>query len=370
MIQIKENIKLADYTTFHIGGPADYFCVVEDFGEIREALDFAKQKNIPVLILGGGSNVLISDEGFRGLVMHVVNPGFEMIEEDDSSVLVIVGSGEVWDNVVKTTVEKGWWGIENLSHIPGLMGGFAVQNVGAYGQEASQVVLSVTALDMSDNSLCTFKNSECNFTYRKSIFNTTEKGKYIILQTVIRLSKTPKPNVSYGDVSGYFQNKNIISPTQEQIREAIIEIRNKKFPFPKEVKGGNAGSFFRGPLLDEDSFAKMKGQIIETFGAEAGNKLQSMESRLKVPQGYKTPFAFILDLCGVKGFQMGGAQVNSSQPSIILNATGQASARDVIELFKKVQKQVYKKLGVHFEIEPELVGFAALDIHDIINVGS
>ncbi len=352
---IQENVNLAPYTTFKIGGPAKFFCDVENTDEIKQAVGFAKFKNLPIFILGGGSNVLISDTGFEGLVIHPQIKGLEVINEDDASVLLKMAAGESWDGAVELAVSRGWWGIENLSHIPGNCGGFAVQNVGAYGQEASQVVEDVEAFNIQTCEVINFANPDCNFTYRHSIFNTTEKNNYIILSTTIRLSKTPKPNLSYGDVKKYFgENTN---PSIKDIRKAITEIRNTKFPYPTEAKNGNAGSFFRGPMITPEQLKVIEGNIAQDFGSEASLKLQGMLDRLKVPQGYKTPTAFLMELCRLKGFQIGGAQINPAQPAIVLNVTGQATAEDVLKLKSFVLNKVSQTFGVDLEVEPELLGF-------------
>ncbi len=356
-MEIQENVLLSNLTTFHIGGNARYFCNVAGLDDIETALDFSKTHNLPIFVLGGGSNVLVSDKGFDGLVIHPQISGVKLLRENEQDVYLKIGAGESWDRLVALSVEKGWWGIENLSHIPGSCGAFAVQNVGAYGQEASAVVEEVEAVHLSSGKIQKFSNLACKFTYRHSIFNTTDKGKYIIISTTIQLSKLPKPNVSYGDVKKYFSNKNIETPSQQQIRQAIIEIRNTKFPFPKEAKDGNAGSFFRGPIITEAQMTVIKKSVLEKFGQEAEGRLQRMNDHLRVPQGYKTPTAFLLELLGLKGFQIGGVKINEPQPAIVLNATGTATAQDALELKDYVLNVVKQNFGIDLEVEPEMVGF-------------
>ncbi len=351
---------LAPYTTFKIGGPARFFCVAEGVEDIKQALQFAKAKDLPIFVLGGGSNILVSDAGFNGLVIHINLAGIKLLSEDETSVTLKLFPGEPWDAAVKYAVNNNWWGIENLSHIPGNCGGFAVQNVGAYGQEAAQVVESVEALDMQSMAVTNFANADCKFSYRHSIFNTSEKNKYLILSTTIRLLKIPEPNLEYGDVKKYFADRENANPSLTQIRQAVTEIRDTKFPYPAEAKNGNAGSFFRGPVISQDQLEIIKNKINQEFGAETSQRLQGMLDKLKVPQGYKTPTAFLLELCGLKGYHIGGAQINPSQPAIILNATGQATAEDVIRLKDYVFNKVKLTFGVELEVEPELVGFSDL----------
>ncbi|MCC7356500.1 MAG: UDP-N-acetylmuramate dehydrogenase [Candidatus Doudnabacteria bacterium] len=356
-MDIQENILLSEHTTFHIGGLAKYFCEAKTTDELNEALKFAEQKSAQVLIMGGGSNVLVSDKGFDGLVIKLVNEGIEQEDISDSQVRLTIGSGQNWDSVVAFAVEHGLWGIENLSHIPGNTGALTVQNVGAYGQEASQVVESVLVFDRQTHDTKIISRDECEFGYRKSIFNTSEKNRYVILHTNLVLSKVPNPNLSYGDLKIKFADRDPQTITLAEIRSAIIEIRNTKFPFPDAPERGNAGSFFRGPILSDSEFADMQKKVLDLFGTEQAQRLEAMADRLKVPQGYKTPTAFLLDVCGFKGLEVGGAQINPAQPAIILNKTGKASAEDVITLYNQVKAGVLAKTGVELEHEPEFVGF-------------
>lgn len=356
-MNIQENILLSDHTTFHIGGPSRYFCEVKTPDELQEALMFAEQKAAQIFIMGGGSNVLVSDKGFDGLVIKLTNEGIEQEDISDTQVRLTVASGQNWDSVVAFAVEHGLWGIENLSHIPGNTGAFTVQNVGAYGQEASQVVESVLVFDRESNSTKTISHGECEFSYRHSIFNTSSKDRYVILSTNLVLSKTPNPNLSYGDLKVRFADRDPHTIALAEIRKAIIEIRNTKFPFPDAPERGNAGSFFRGPILSEGELADMQTKVLTLFGKEQAQRLQTMLDRLKVPQGYKTPTAFLLDVCGYKGLEVGGAQINPNQPAIILNKTGKATAEDVITLYNQVKDGVLSKTGVELEHEPEFIGF-------------
>jgi len=257
-MEIKDNVALAPYTTFNIGGPARFFCVVKNSQDALEAYEFAKEKNVPTFVLGGGSNLLVSDKGFYGLVMKVENRGVEVLLENETDVLLKIGSGENWDSLVSFTVTNGWWGIENLSHIPGSSGAIAVQNVGAYGQEARQVIDSVLAFDRHTGHTISIKNTDCGFGYRFSIFNTTEKGRYIIFHILMKLSKYGQPNLSYWDLKNRFAEK---SPNLKDIRPAVIEIRNKKFPFPEPQKNGNAGSFFKNVIMRVDEFLQLADSL-------------------------------------------------------------------------------------------------------------
>ena len=195
-----ENMVLAPYTTLRIGGRARYFTEVANEEELRESLNFAKGNNLPVFILGGGSNVLFADVGFNGLVVRPLFKGLETSEVGPHYVQVRVGAGEVLDEVIAWTVENGWWGMENLSFIPGLSGALAIQNVGAYGQEASEVIESVEVFDMVNGKSQMLNRDECGFTYRHSRFNTYDKGRFVILSVTLKLKKDGKPNLTYKDL--------------------------------------------------------------------------------------------------------------------------------------------------------------------------
>lgn len=364
-MEIQQNISLAPLTTFKIGGPAEYFCAAATKEEIIEALEFAKNRDLPWFVLGGGSNMLISDNGIKGLVLAPNPRGIKKISEDDESVIVDVAAGENWDEFVQHIIGKEGWGIENMSYVPGNAGAFAVQNVGAYGQEASDVVIQVEAFDIQTGEMVTIKNADCGFYYRHSIFNTTEKGRFIILQTRIKLSKIPKPDLSYPDLQKKFSGQP--TPSLQEIRTAIIEIRNRKFPFPAKAEGGNVGSFFQHPLIDPKLEEILERNIKNNFPpeiqqqfAEQKQKFQSRKTGLKIT-------AFLIDICGLKGMSIGGAKINENQPLVILNK-GTATSSDVLELARAVRKEVYDKTGIAVPIEPELVGFTEAEIHHYLNL--
>lgn len=351
-MKIQENVVLAPYTTFKIGGSARFFCVAKDQFDALEAYEFAKKNNLKTFVLGGGSNLLISDNGFDGLVIKIVNKGIEVVTESESGVLLKVASGEVWDNVVSFSVKNNWWGLENLSHIPGSTGAIAVQNVGAYGQEASKIIESVTVFNKDTHQVLSFKANDCQFAYRSSIFNTGEKGKYIIFDITFKLSKNPNPILIYRDLENKFINQ---APSLEQIRQVVIEIRDKKFPFPTEAKKGNAGSFFKNPILDGQSYNSLRQMVSKNFGEPLAEKLDSKkfieEDKIKIPA------AFLIELCQLKDLKVGGAAVNQNQPLVIINESGSATSADVLNLANQVKQSVLDKTGVSLNFEPELIGF-------------
>ncbi|MEJ0021293.1 MAG: UDP-N-acetylmuramate dehydrogenase [Candidatus Doudnabacteria bacterium] len=350
-MDIKENYSLAPLTTFRIGGLARYFISVRNLEELKEALRMAKRNKLGIFILGGGSNLLISDKGFQGLVIAMNIKGIEVKEAGETAELR-AGSSEIWDEVVMLAISRNLWGIENLSNIPGFVGAIPVQNVGAYGQEASQVVENVEALDLASLELKNFSNQDCAFAYRQSRFNTVWKNKYAILSVTFKLSKQPKPNLDYADVKKYFENTP--DPGQPQIRQAIIEIRKSKFPDLAAV--GTAGSFFKNIILNKEQFDTTLERIKENFGSETADKLITAVNKFPQADGIKVPAAFLIDICGLKGRSAGDARLWERQPLVIVNL-GQAKAADVMKLFELVKAEVLAKTGIELAPEPEFIGF-------------
>jgi UDP-N-acetylmuramate dehydrogenase len=364
-LNIEENRLLKPLTTFKIGGPARFFVEISNPQELPEAFEFAEARNLPVLILGGGSNMLVNDRGFEGLVIHINNrgitqisgTGYRVAEEGrmNSNIRLSVASGEVWDDVVRYAAEEGFWGIENLSRIPGQTGAVAVQNVGAYGQEIKDVLVNVEVFDRKTKSFRTLSNEQCHFTYRKSIFNTTEKQRYVILSTSLGLSTEPNRNLGYPDVKKWFERNP--EPSLKEIRQAIKEIRDEKFPFPAESIEGNAGSFFKNSVLTTEEYEQLENKFKWNL-PEHLERLKVIRARSEGAE-IKIPSAFIFEACGLKGFRRGDVQLNPTQPVIVLNATGNATADEVLSLVREVRAIVEEKTGLHLYTEPELIGFTA-----------
>ncbi|HXJ94040.1 MAG TPA: UDP-N-acetylmuramate dehydrogenase [Terriglobia bacterium] len=367
-LTIRENEPLKLYTTFKIGGPARYFATVSDAEHVRKAMAFARENGLArvgahghaplrVFILGGGSNILVSDRGFDGLVLHPAMKGVEAAEEDSDHVSLRVAAAESWDSTVAQAVGRGWWGIENLSHIPGQSGAALVQNVGAYGQQLSDVLESAEVLELATGEVRTLHPDDIEMGYRRSIFNTTRKGDFFILSITLRLSKRPRPNLHYQDVRAYFDERAVSSPSQAEIRQAIISIRDRKFPFPREERGGNAGSFFKNLVLNAEEYAALEEQVLARFGAAQHSRLLELRKLSSSQDAIRIPAAFLISACGLKGHEIGGAKVNPSQPLVILNQGG-ATADDVLRLAGHIRRTVHRETGVALNLEPELVGFS------------
>jgi UDP-N-acetylmuramate dehydrogenase len=358
-MDFQENVALSQFTTFRIGGPARVFCRAGNVEELRQAVGYAQEHALPILVLGGGSNMVVSDAGFPGLVVKIELRGIQESREEES-VRFQCAAGESWDGIVSRAVASGYWGIENLSHIPGNAGAFAVQNVGAYGQEASQVVDALTALDLADGSLKNFGPADCGFGYRKSIFNTRDKGRYVILEITLKLQLKSRPNLSYADVARYFTERQNQNPGLAEIRQAITKIRDRKFTTPDKIP--NAGSFFKNFILDEARFAELEKKIRANFDQPILDRLLGYKARLTTSAGIKIPTAFVIEVCGLKGFRSGGVLVNETQPLVLLNFQGQATGRDVLSAIKLMRQRVHEKTGLELTPEPELIGFTPEEI--------
>ncbi len=366
-VNILETEPLKPHTTFKIGGPARYFVHAATLEDFRAAVNLACNNSLPFFILGGGSNVLVSDRGFDGVVVHPDCRGIELLHEDEESVTLGVSAAETWDDLVQYTVGHGWWGIENLSHIPGQAGAALVQNIGAYGQQVGDVVQSAEVLEIATGLTLAISAAECGFGYRRSVFNTTARGKLIIVGLTLRLTKHGVPHLDYPDVRAYFRDYGVAAPSLDEIRQGIISIRDSKFPFPREERNGNVGSFFKNLSLDETEYAALHGNIQRNFSSGVLARLEEVRNRFPSAGQIKIPTAFLISVCGLKGHKIGGAKVNDSQPLVLLNQGG-ATASDVVALARHVRRTVWAKTGMKIEIEPELVGFSAQELDYLYNL--
>jgi UDP-N-acetylmuramate dehydrogenase len=364
---IQEAEPLKPYTTFKIGGPARYFARAASIEEFSKALELARRLSLPFFVLGGGSNILVSDNGFEGVVVHPTCRGIEILEEDANAVIVGVNAAEDWDNLVKCAVEHDWRGIENLSHIPGQAGAALVQNIGAYGQQVSDVLESAQVIRTETCAVLSLSAAGCDFGYRQSIFNTRARGEFIITRLLLRLVKHGRPQLDYPDVKAHFQRRSVEPPSLGEMRQAIISIRDQKFPFPRGEQGGNAGSFFKNLTLLESEYAALHARVQHNFPRCDLMRLEEIRNRFPTADRIRIPTAFLIEICGLKGYRVGGAQVNDAQPLVVLNQGG-ATAQDVIAVARHVRKTVWARTGMAIAIEPELVGFTKKEMDEINNL--
>ena len=336
-MRIEEHISLAPLTTFRIGGAARFFVHAVSVQELQEALVFAHEKNLPVFIFGSGSNVLVPDEGFDGLVIKIELRGIELRHEQEKT-LLIAEAGELWDDVVARAVAENLWGIENLSGIPGTVGGAIVQNIGAYGAAVSEHLLWVEVYDSGSGAVRQMTNAECLFEYRDSFFKHDD-GRHVVLRAAFVLSTIPMPNISYRDIASRMQGK---TPTLPVLRDTVLSIREGKFP--DLFVEGTAGSFFKNP-------------IVTTAEAEGLAKRFPEMPLFTMPEtaGIKIPLAWILDKeLAMRGFAVGGARLFESQPLVIAARFG-TPASDVYELAMLVREKIHAACGITIESEVNIV---------------
>ena len=355
---MQENVILKPCTSMYVGGPARYFVEVKSITDLVEALKFAKEKNVPYFILGGGSNILVSDSGFNGLVIKICILGRTLINETDNYIDLEVSAGEKWDDFVKFTVDNNWYGLENMSHVPGSVGASVVQNVGCYGQEVGESVLCVKAVDTASLKNVILNNKDLNFSYRKSALNDSEmyKSKYVVVSIVFRLKKNGELNLSYGDLQKYFSEHNKLIPNLQTVRQAIINVRNSKFPFPDVPTNGTCGSFWNTPVVDEDTFGQIVQSLKEKGSEKKAEEMRSKKNVFMVKQGFKITPGLLVEILDMRGKKQGGAKILENHGGIINNYTGKATAQDILELSNEVVNAVEKTFGIKIKIEPELVG--------------
>ena len=338
---LQENISLVPLTTLRIGGAARYFLKAETVDDVVDAVDYASRNDLPLFILGGGSNIVVADEGFDGLVLRIALKGIS-----EKGNLITAQAGEDWDSFVSYCVERNLAGIECLSGIPGFVGGTPVQNVGAYGQEVSETIVSVRVFDREQNEIVELKNEDCGFSYRKSIFNTTEREHYIVLSVTFALVENGKPALRYKDVQQFFSDHD--SPALKEVRDAVIEIRSRKSMVinPDDPNSRSVGSFFKNPIVGVEEFLK-----IESLMNESAPHFPAGDGCVKIPA------AWLIEQAGFqKGYVKGNVGLSTNHTLAIINRGG-ATAKDVIELMREIQAAVKEKFFVELKPEPVFVGF-------------
>jgi UDP-N-acetylmuramate dehydrogenase len=347
---LREQVPLAPLTTLGVGGPARYFAEAFTESDVREAVQHAKSLHVPLFVLGGGSNLLVADRGFDGLVLKIALRGIEQAPGDGESVVFDVAAGEEWDDVVARAVGEGCAGIECLSGIPGLVGGTPVQNVGAYGQEVAETIREVVALDRQSLQLRTFTNEECGFGYRSSIFNTAERDRYIILRVSFSLRRGGKPTIRYADLQKVFADATA-GPTLSGVRAAVLEIRQRKAMLivPGDDDTRSAGSFFKNPIVPQLQFENLDARL-RTRGLALPN--------YPAGEGFrKLTAAWLVEHAGfAKGYSLGAAGISRRHTLAIVNRGG-ATAAEIIALKDEIQSRVLSEFGIQLQPEPVFLGF-------------
>jgi len=344
-MEIQEYVDISKHTTFKVGGQFRYFVNLNDPKDLPELFSFAKEKNLPVHIIGGGSNMVFPDGVFNYVVAHIQFLGFEIINETEDYADMKIGAGESWDFVVQSACAVDLSGIEAMSAIPGTCGATPVQNVGAYGQEIKDTLISVEVYDKEDREMKTLSNADCKFAYRDSIFKYNPpagvKGRYIITAITLRLWKNRQVTIpNYPGVKRYFLDNNINNPKLHEIRDAIINIRSNKLPDPKDIP--SAGSFFKNTIVSKDKADSLKKDYPDMV------LFQVDENHVKVPSG------FLIEKAGLKGRNFGTISSYANNAMVLVN-NGGATREDVVKVKDEIIKIVFDKFGITLEPEPEFV---------------
>ncbi len=348
-LEILENIALAPLTTLKLGGPARYFAEARHLDEVQQAVAFARERSLPLFVLGGGSNLVVSDAGWPGLVLKIAITGIELrVDSADGKVRLAVGAGESWDKFVSHAVMADCAGIECLSGIPGSVGGTPVQNVGAYGQEVAETIASVLALDLTDGEVREMSNDACGFRYRTSVFNSTERGRYIILQVTFVLTLGGKPHLVYDDLKKHFAGWQS-DPSLMETREAVRHIRGLKgmLIVPGDPECQSAGSFFKNPVVSESQLDDLKQRA-------AGKKL-TLPSYPGLLASHKVSAAWLVEHSGfAKGYGCGRVGISRKHALALVNHGG-ATTAELLALKGEIQNRVEALWGVRLETEPVIV---------------
>ncbi|HOZ53536.1 MAG TPA: UDP-N-acetylmuramate dehydrogenase [bacterium] len=334
-----KDIKLNNYSTFKIGGPADFFVIIEKKSELLEVINWANKNKKEIFVLGGGSNVLFSDMGFSGIVIKNEMKGIEIVSENEQEVIVRSYSGELWSKLVYFTIEKNLYGLENTFYIPGTVGASPVQNIGAYGVELKDVFYNLAAINLETGQEEYFNLRDCQFGYRDSIFKRVLKGKYFILWVEMKLKRKGELKLDYSDIQRTLNERDLVEPNLKQLIEIIREIRDQKLPNPAVLP--NAGSFFKNPIIKADLFEELKNQYPDL-------KYFVNNDEIKIPAGW------LIEKCGFKGRRFGAVGVYEKQALIIVNHGG-ATQKDVLELVEQIKSEVKDNFKIDLEEEVNIL---------------
>jgi len=338
-LNVKENVSLRRFNTFHIDASTRYFIEITNYKQLRELIVSGFLVKNPVLLLGGGSNLLFTNN-FNGIVVQICNKGIEVADNANNTVLVKAAAGENWHEFVTYCVGKGFGGLENLSLIPGNVGSCPIQNIGAYGVEVKDSFYSLEAVDLKTGELKIFHHPDCNFGYRDSIFKGELKGKFAIWSVTFQLNLNPVVHVEYGAIKQELEAKGIENPGIKDVSEAVCSIRHSKLPDPEIL--GNAGSFFKNPTVD----LKFADKLRESFPKLVSYPLADGNEKLAA--------GWLIEQCGWKGFREGDAGVHQNQALVLVNY-GNANGSQILTLAHRVQNSVYERFGVKLEMEVNVI---------------
>ncbi|MBC6401774.1 MAG: UDP-N-acetylmuramate dehydrogenase [Ekhidna sp.] len=336
---VQQNVSLKPYNTFGIDENAGFLAIVDSTDDLDEIFGSGSFRSQRKMILGGGSNVLFT-RGFTGVVVKNEIKGIHIFKESDAEVFVSVGAGENWHQFVLWSVERGFGGVENLSLIPGTVGAAPMQNIGAYGTELREVFHSLEAYEIKSGKLITFYKEDCRFDYRYSVFKGELKDQFVIIKVNLRLKKNPEFNLSYKGVQEALTQMGVSTPTLKNVSQAIINIRHSKLPDPVDI--GNAGSFFKHPVIEKLHFEALEAQFpdVKSYPVDADS--------VKIPAGW------LIERAGWKGYKAGEFGVHDKQALVLINL-GNARGRDIFKLSNQIQKSVQQQFGIELEREVNVI---------------
>jgi len=340
---LQENYSLRKHNTLGLDVRARYLVAARNKNQLAEAIAFAREKSIKVLLLGGGSNIVFTGD-FDGLVLMPDIRGVDVSAVDVKSAhpgvrQVVIGAGENWHGLVRRTLEMGFSGLENLSMIPGLSGAAPIQNIGAYGQELEKVFIQLEAIDTTTGEELIFDHAGCEFGYRQSIFKTTLRDRFVIMRITLALSTEFSPILGYRDLDEELDSRNITAPSAVHVSDAVMAIRSRKLPDPAVL--GNVGSFFKNPNVSLAHFEHIK------------KTHSSVPSRQQDDSHFKIPAAWLIEEAGLKGVSVGDAMVSEQHALVIVNQ-GEASPEDILALAKEIEHQIHDQFGISLDMEPVL----------------
>ena len=338
-MEFQKNISLKEFNTFGMDVYCSLFYNITSENEIINILDSEEYQNNKHLILSGGSNLLFTTD-FDGLILKNNIKGIEVVFEDNNHTYLKVGAGENWHDFVLWTIKQGLSGLENMSLIPGNVGTAPIQNIGAYGVEVKDVITKVRGINLEEKKLFTLSNVDCDFRYRDSIFKNKLKDKIIITEVIFKLSREAQHNTKYGAILEELQNLRLEIST-ENISKAVISIRERKLPNPKEL--GNSGSFFKNPIINNTQFSELQKKFSEIVG------YKNSETETKIAAGW------LIEQCGWKGYRKGDAGVHKNQALVLVNY-GNAKGEEIISLAKEIQQSVKDKFGIKIHPEVNIIG--------------
>ncbi len=336
---MQQNVDLQPLNTFALPARARWFCAVESLATLQQALQFAQAQALPVLVLGGGSNVLLRED-FPGLVLHMQLRGVQRLADDGDTVRVQAACGENWHDFVSTCLTRGWHGLENLALIPGSVGAAPIQNIGAYGVEAGERIESVQVFNRETASVESIAAADCGFGYRDSVFKRQYRDSRIILQVVFRLQRSAAVNLSYSALAQALAGQQPVTP--QAVFDAVCRIRRSRLPDPAVL--GNAGSFFKNPVIP----AALHRDLQQRYGDVPGHAVEGAEPLIKLPA------AWLIERAGWKGRRLGQAGVYEKQALVLVNHGG-ARAQDVVDLAQAIMADVQQQFGIALEPEVQWV---------------